>query len=93
MREDAVEVLLERRVGAREAAAHVVRRRADAAAELAEELEERDEAEDLELAVRRHLVPERGRRLRRVVTGDVERELEAVRVEAVAHLCGNEPVR
>ena len=41
----------------------------------------------------RHLVPELRGRLRRVVAGDVERELEAVRVEAVAHLRGNEPVR
>jgi hypothetical protein len=41
-------------------------------------------APDLELAIRGDLVPELRGRLRGVVAGDVQRELEAVGVEAVA---------
>ena len=57
-----------------------------ARARLREELEEADEEDDLPLARLGHLIPKLRGRLRGVVTGDVDGELHAVRVEA----CGNQ---
>merc|ERR1719389_1547086 len=51
-------------------------------AALREELEEADEEDDLPLAGLRDLIPKLRGRLRGVVTGDVDRELHAVGVEA-----------
>ena len=60
-----------------------------ARAGLREELEEADEEDDLPLARLRDLVPELGRRLGGVVTRDVDGQLDAVRVEAVADEAGH----
>ena len=79
-----------RRVKAREgpglAALGVVRARG---ARLREELEEADEEDNLPLARLRDLVPKLGRRLGGVVARDVDGELHAVRVEAVADEAGH----
>ena len=56
---------------------------------LREELEEADEEDDLPLARLGHLIPKLRGRLRGVVAGDVDRELHAVRVEAVADEAGH----
>ena len=56
---------------------------------LREELEEADEEDDLPLARLGHLIPKLRGRLRGVVTGDVDGELHAVRVEAVADEAGH----
>ena len=58
-------------------------------ARLREELEEADEEDDLPLARLGHLIPKLRGRLRGVVAGDVDRELHAVRVEAVADEAGH----
>ena len=58
-------------------------------AALREELEEADEEDDLPLARLRDLVPELGRRLGGVVARDVDGQLDAVRVEAVADEAGH----
>merc|ERR1719443_1152314 len=58
-------------------------------AALGEELEEADEEDDLPLARLGHLIPKLRGRLRGVVAGDVDRELHAVRVEAVADEAGH----
>ena len=60
-----------------------------ARAGLREELEEADEEDDLPLARLGHLIPKLRGRLRGVVAGDVDRELHAVRVEAVADEAGH----
>ena len=60
-----------------------------ARAGLREELEEADEEDDLPLARLRDLVPQLRGRLGGVVTGDVDGELHAVGVEAVADEAGH----
>ena len=60
-----------------------------ARAGLREELEEADEEDDLPLARLRDLIPKLGRRLGGVVARDVDGELHAVRVEAVADEAGH----
>merc|ERR1719395_279505 len=79
-----------RRVKAREssrlATLGVVRARG---ARLREELEEADEEDNLPLARLRDLVPKLSRRLGGVVARDVDGELHAVRVEAVADEAGH----
>ena len=55
-------------------------------AALREELEEADEEDDLPLAGLRDLIPKLRGRLRGVVTGDVDRELHAVGVEACVEI-------
>jgi hypothetical protein len=77
---------VERGERARLAALGVVRA---AGARLREELEEADEEDNLPLARLRDLVPEFGRRLGGVVTRDVDGQLDAVRVEAVADEAGH----
>ena len=72
---------VEAREGSRLAALGVVRA---SRAALGEELEEADEEDDLPLARLGDLVPELGRGGGRVVTRDVDRELDAVGMEAVA---------
>ena len=56
---------------------------------LREELEEADEEDNLPLARLRDLIPKLGRRLGGVVARDVDGELYAVRVEAVADKAGH----
>ena len=77
---------VERGERARLAALGVVRA---AGAGLREELEEADEEDNLPLARLRDLVPKLGRRLGGVVAWDVDGELHAVRVEAVADEAGH----
>ena len=74
------------REGSRLATLGVVRARG---ARLREELEEADEEDNLPLARLRDLVPQLRGRLGGVVTGDVDGELHAVRVEAVADEAGH----
>ena len=77
---------VERRERSRLAALGVV---GTSRARLREELEEADEEDDLPLARLGHLIPKLRGRLRGVVAGDVDRELHAVRVEAVADEAGH----
>ena len=74
---------VERREGSRLAALGVV---SAGGAALGEELEEADEEDDLPLARLGHLIPKLRGRLRGVVTGDVDRELHAVGVEACVEI-------